>query len=224
MTAEPGPAPARIGLGRSNAVVTICVLIFLVVIVGASVKGGIGSTGSTRYLSFFIAVLFAIPLLLAIRALPKLLAPRWVIVDRAGLAIQHGKKTVVVGWPDILAVGIGYALAEPEKTKIPVSIDGATELVAEKLSGLAAEALQISGKRQIALEIYPARPDAVNAYPRLRPYWKPQPPPAPTLPGMQWHFPLPPVAGIAEQVAAALYAWSPPRWAGWTPRPWVGKK
>ena len=220
-----GPIPAKIGLGRSNAVVTICLLAFLVIIVGGAVRGGIGAEEqSSRILAFGLAAVFAVPLVMLLVALPRFFAPRYVLVNQAGLGIRHGRQTVTVAWTDILAYGIGYALAEPEKAKIPTSLEQAQDMVKDRVTAAAMEALQVSGKRQLALEIFPAAPHLVDRYPRLRPYWKPQPPPGPGLPPVRWRFGLPPVVSISEQIAGALYAWSPQRWAGWIHRPWQGSR
>jgi hypothetical protein len=161
-----------------------------------------------------------------IRALRRFLAPRYILVNQAGLGIQHGGQTVTVAWPDILAYGIGYAVAEPERVRIPTSVDKAKEMVAERLTDAAMEVLQVSGKRHLVLEIYPVAPHVADRYPRLRPYWKPGPAAerlsmqAPGLPQLGWRFALPPVVPIAQQIARGLYVWSPPRWAGWIRRPW----
>jgi hypothetical protein len=220
-----GPVPARIGLGRSNAVGTIALLAFLMLIVCASTVGGFTAPNlSSRILCLALAAVFAVPLLVLAVLLRVLIAPRYVIVDGFGLAIAHGTSTVVVAWPDIAAYGIGYAFAEPEKVKIPVTVGAATDMLSERLAGVAAEALEVSQQRQVALEIFPTGLDAVNRYPRLKPYWKELPPPSAGLAPMRWQFPLPPVIPIAQQIANALFAWSPPRWTGWFPVSWRGKK
>jgi hypothetical protein len=222
MQPQPGPAPVKIGLGRSNYVAAICVFALLTAIVVAGVRGGMNADeSSARIIGYGVAVLFAIPLVLLIVGLRKFLAPRYIVVNPAGLGIQHGTETVMVAWPDILAYGIGYAVAEKERVRIPISLDKAQEMVADRITDATMEALQVSGKRRLVLEIFPAAPHLVDRYPRLRPYWKPQPPPAPGLPPIGWRFALPPVIPIAERIAGALYAWSPPRWAGWIRRPWT---
>jgi hypothetical protein len=59
------------------------------------------------------------------------------------------------------------------------------------------------------LELYPARPDAQSAYPRLKPYWKRLPPPARGLPEWAWRFPLPPVMSIAQRIDEGVRAFAP---------------
>jgi len=220
------PVPAKIGLGRSNVVLAIGMLAFFTVAVVICVRGALDAENTeSSILVWFFAALFAGPLVMVVIGLPRMLAPRYVLVNPAGLGIQHGRRTVMVAWPDIAAYGIGYAIAEAERPKMPTSLDQAKEMVADRITAATMEALQISAKRQIALEIFPAAPHLVDRYPKLRPYWKPQPPPPPgmppsALPPMRWRFGLPPVVSISEQIAGALYAWSPPRWTGWIGRPW----
>lgn len=94
--------------------------------------------------------------------------------------------------------------------------------VTDHLAGQAAELLQVSDKRRIALEIYPARPDAGQWYPKLQPYWKALAPPAAGVPPYGWRFPLPPVVSIAQDIDRGLWTFQPRRRLGWYPRPWTG--
>jgi hypothetical protein len=220
-----GTEPVKVGLGRSNISVTVLLLGFLVAIVWFAGHGAWTSTDSSaRFLGFAIAAGFAIPLVMLLRHLPRFVSPRYVIVDEAGLAIQHGKEKVLVPWQDVYAVGIGYEVAEEEATKIAHSFDDLKDEVSEYLSSKAMEALQVSPNRRLVLEIFPVQPDASVRFPRLKPYWKALPPPAAGLPEFAWRFPLPPVVSIARQIAVGLAQRVPQRWLGWFPRPWSGSK
>ena len=215
-----GPAPVRVGLGRSNVVVALAVLGFLGWIVWAGGHGAYtADSTSARVLGYGIAALFAVPLVMMLRALPRFLSPRQVIVDAESLRIQHGREQVVLPWSELAAVGIGYQRAPDEPAPMPTTEDEAKEAVQDFLSERAHEALQVSGKRRIALEIFPVRPEAVDAFPRLKPYWQRQPPAA-GLPALWWRFPLPPVDSIARQIATGIQATRPDRWVGWQPRDW----
>jgi hypothetical protein len=227
MTSQPFPGPpppARIGLGRSNIIATIVVIVILLIFIASCISGGLGSTGSGAYVSYSLAVLFLAILVLVLVRMPKFVAPRFVLLDPRGLAIQRGQQIVGIPWSDIVGYGIGYAVADEEKAKIPTSTDALADLAVTKFAGAAAEALKISGKRQLALEIFPAIPDPASRYPQLKPYWQELPPPAPNLPAMRLRFPLPPVTSIAQEIANAMYVWSPQRFTGWFHRPWVGPK
>lgn len=219
-------APAgqvRVGLGRSNAVIALAVLGFLAWIVWAGARGGWhASEASARYLGFGVAALFVIPLLMMLWALPRFLSPRYVVFDEHGLRIRHGRREAVVGWADLAGVGIAYQRAAEEPTTLPASVDEVRERVQEYLADAAAEALQVSGKRRIVLEIYPARTDAGDRVPLLKPYWKVLTPPAAGLPAWGWSFPLPPVVSIAREIARGAQAVRPDRWIGWYARPWTG--
>jgi hypothetical protein len=216
-----GPVPVTIGLGRANRAVTVCLLIFLVAVVGAGISGGARSEGSSRLLGFGIAALFAIPLVMLVFALPRFFAQRNLVQNPAGVGIQHGRLTVQIAWPDIVAYGIGYAVAQPQPAKVPTSLEQAQDMLKERLADAAMQALQVAGPVQLYLEIYPVAPQLVDRYPKLRPYVKPQPQPVnPGLPPVRWRLSLPPSIPLGEHVARALYAWSPQRWAGYLSRPW----
>lgn len=210
-----------IELGRANIVLTVGMLIFLAGFVFFAVLGGLDAVEtSSRVLSFGLAAVFAVPLLLLLRALPKLLSPRAILVGPDGLSLRHGKETIVIAWAEIATVGIGYAVPARER---PPSTFG-PEMMQQRLADAAAEALQISRKRQYALEIFPVRPDIVDRHPRLKPYWKHLPPPVAGLSPLRWQFPLPAVTPIVDQIANALYTLVPRSFFGFFPVPWRGKQ
>jgi hypothetical protein len=220
----------KVGLGRSNAVVTVAMLAFLGLIVGYAAFGAANaSDSSARILGFGFAGLFGIPLVMLLFALPRFLSPRYVILDATGLHIQHGREKVTVAWPDVVAVGFGYEHPDDKKFELPTSLEDAKDMVTGKslvvgyLSDKAAEALQVSGKRRIALEIYPARLDAVHHIPKLAAYWTALAPPVEGVPSVGWRFPLPPVVAIAKEIDHGVHAFQPERRLGWYPRPWSGK-
>jgi hypothetical protein len=221
--APAAPDQIKVGLGRSNAVVTLAMLVFLGLIVGYATYGGINTDDSSaRYISFGLAGLFAIPLAMLLFALPRFLSPRYVVFDATGLHIQHGREQVTVPWPDVVALGIGYEQAEAERPKTPTSVDGLKELITGYLTDKVSEPLQVSDKRRIALEIYPVRLDAVHQFPKLAQYWIALPPPVEGVPSVGWRFPLPPVVSIAEEIDRGAHAFQPDRRLGWYPRPWSG--
>jgi membrane protein YdbS with pleckstrin-like domain len=212
--------PRKVGLGRSNVVAALAVLAFLCWIIWAGAHGGWTATEkSARVLGFAIAGVFAVPLVMMLWALPRFLRPRYIVVDQDGLGITHGRQRVTVPWSSVLAVGIGYEQAPAERPHRPTTVDELKDAAKDYLTDRASEALQISGKRRIVLEIYPTHPGAVGQVPRLRPYWTEQPPPAAGLPAQAWRFPLPPVVSIGEAVARAVHGVAPQRWLGWFPRP-----
>jgi hypothetical protein len=217
-TATPG---ARVGLGRSNAVVALSVLVFLVLVVGTSGYGAYTTHDqSARVLGYGIGAVFAAPLVMMLIRLPRLLSRRYVILDPVGLHIQQGREEVVLPWPEIVAVGIGYGNAPAAREKIPTSVDDIKDLVKDFLVDRSKEALQISENRKLALEIYPVDPNAEGRYPRLKPYWRYEVPPIAGLPDRQWRFPLPPVVSIGQAIEHGARTWQPQRWVGWFPRPW----
>ncbi len=217
------PAPVTVSLGYSNVVVTVAVFGFLCWVVYGGVHGGLGAENtSSRALSFGIAALFAVPLLMMLATAPRLLAPRRLTVDVTGLTISHGRRSVTLPWHLVHAIGIGYQQAPEEKTRIPLTPDQVKELVSRVASDRVESALQISGKQKFILEILPNSPDAEQHFPLLKAFWKAAPPPVPGLPPFGWRFPLPPVMSIAASTAQAVALWVPHAWLGWFERPWSG--
>jgi len=210
----------RVGLGRSNVVVTLALLLFVGGITGVAAYGGLrAQESSARILGLAIAAIFAIPLLMLLKSLPKFLAPRHVVLDGQGLRIQHGSDEVLLPWPQVAAVGIGYERAAQEPAKTPLSLEAVHEAAVGRLQEQAREALHVGDQRRLALEIFPMRPDAAATVPKLKPYWKRMPPPMPGLAEFRWSFPLPPVTGIGEQIAEGVRVVQPNRWLGWIVRP-----
>jgi hypothetical protein len=219
-----GPEPVKVGLGWSNVVVTVFLLGFLGWVVWTLARGAFTFTDTpSRVVNAGLAVAFAVALVMLLRALPRFLSPRYVIVDATGVAIQHGKERVVVPWHEVTAVGIGYEI-EPKSAKISHSLADLKDAAKDYLADEVSEALQVSGKRRLVLEIFAVRPDAADLVPKLKPYWKSLPPPAEGLPEWGWRFPLPPVVSIAQQIAGGLRSRAPRHWLGWFARPWSADK
>jgi hypothetical protein len=219
-----GASPVKVGLGRSNVVAVVALLAFLGAIVFFTGRGAFQMPNNeSKVLNGGLAVLFAVPLVMLLRNLPRFLRPRYIVVDQVGLAIEAGKERVLVPWSELIAVGIGYQLPEAEKAKMPKSLDDVKAEVSGFLADRAEEALQVSGNRRLVLEIFPGPPDSATRYPRLKPFWKAMPPPYQGLPDWGWRFPLPPVTSIAQQIADGVHQRAPRHWLGWFARPWSGK-
>src|SRR5262249_20609719 len=96
---------------------------------------------------------------------------------------------------------------DPPELKMPpmsvdAALDRAKEKVADYLNDKVTEALQVSGKRRLGLEIYPRGPELFAAYPRLRPSIRRQPPPRPGLPRQARARPGPAAGRVAAAAAA----------------------
>lgn len=216
------PQPVKVGLGMSNAVVFILMLGVVGALAVTGIYTGATSTGSARVFGIGFGALFAIPLVMLIIGLPRMLAPRHVMFEAAGVSILHGKRKVTVPWNDLVAVGIGYEEAPAKEWKTPLTPNQLQDLAKDHAVGKVQELLQLEGKRRYALEIYPARRTATEDYKLLKPYWKEQAPPAQGLPDVLWRFPLPPVDSIALKIGGGAQAVAPRHWLGWVPRPWSG--
>jgi hypothetical protein len=221
---QPRPAPTVVvGLGRGNIAATLIMLAFLTGIVVICAVKAVGSDGSSRAILFLLAGVFAVPLVLTLVLLPRMVAPRDVVFDGSGLHIRHGNRIQTIAWPLIAALAIGFEYKEQEKQRIPFTLDQAKDVISERASAAVLDLLHLGEQRKFALEIYPSRPDAVEFAPKLRPYWKPQVPPAPGLPPIGWRVALPPVMSIADQIGRGVFTVAPQRWVGFVPRQWPGR-
>lgn len=219
----PLPAPVAVPMGRSARSGFFGVLVFLTVIVGVSAVSSARADGSARILGFAIAVLFAIPLLIGIVRAPVFLAPRALVYDGYGMHLRMGGKQHSIAWSLIAAIAIGYEYRTPEREALPVTMDQAKEILANRATDAVMEAFQTSDKRRFWLEIYPSRPDAVQFVPGIRRTWMNVAPPSPALAPMAWRILLPPVTEIADNVGRAAHQWAPQRWFGFVARPWSGR-
>lgn len=220
------PPFAVVRMGRGNAASFIVLLGFLTVLVGiAAVSSARSDDSSAKVLGFGTAALLAIPLVVLVVRAPRFLSPASIAYDTYGMHLRLGGRQHSVAWPLIAGVAIGYAYQQPENAHkpLPLTSDGLKDMITDKATGAVMEALQLSDRRQFALELYPSRPDATMMLPGLKPYWTQLPPTAPGLPPFGWRIQLPPVMAIADQVGRATHAAAANRWVGFVPRPWVGK-
>jgi len=212
----------KVGLGRSNVVLALGMVVFLGWITFVSIKGSIQEPDAP--LGYVIGGIFGLVLIFLLIKLPVFLRGRSLEFDADGLRFWHGTQSVLIRWDDVVAVGIAYEQAPDEKPKLHVPSSAEDEVkgrVAGFLNDQAHEALQISGKRRIGLEIYPRRLAAAAAYPKLKPYWQGLTPPEGGLPAEGWRLPLPPVVAIAQEIGRGAQTFQPYRWLGWYAKPWA---
>jgi hypothetical protein len=222
MTTPGGAAGSiRVGLGRSNVVLVIGMILFLGTISFVSIRGSLRDPSAP--LGFYIGGLFGLVLLFLLVKIGPLVRPRAYEFGPDGLRFWHGSDNVFIPWGDIIAIGVGYEAKPQEKPalKIPGSIEEVvTDRVKDFLNDKAQEALQISGKRRIGIEVYPVTAELFGKYPRLRPYVTRLRPVEPSLPSDVWRLPLPPVMSIAQEAGRGAQTYAPARWLGWYARPW----
>jgi hypothetical protein len=212
----------KVGLGRSNVVLALGMVVFLGWITFVSIKGSIEEPDAP--LGYVIGGLFGFVLIFLLIRLPVFLRGRSLEFDAEGLRFWHGAQHVLIRWDDVVAVGIAYEQPPEETPKlhVPSSVEDEVKgRVADFLNDQAHEVLQISNKRRIALEIFPRQLAAVQAYPRLKPYWQTWTPPQGGLPPAGWRLPLPPVVTIAQEIGRGAQAFQPNRWLGWYAKPWA---
>lgn len=120
--ARQAPAPAKIGPGRPNVVLAIGMLAFFTVAVVICVRGALDAENTeSSILVWFFAALFTAALVMVLIGLPRMLAPRYVLVNPAGLGIQHGRR---------IATGVSSVHLFPHVRKQTHKIYSTVEVVA----------------------------------------------------------------------------------------------
>jgi hypothetical protein len=208
-----------VDIGRASILAIVMAVVVLGGLAAAGLYAALDTRDSTeRAIGFGVAILFASPVVLMLAVLPKLRRPRGLAFDRDGVHYWQGSTSLLLAWHEVAAIGIGYE-QPPELPSLSLSLEDAVKgYVADKLK----DALKIDGKRRVAVEIFPADPQAVQRYPILARYRREQQPPAAGLSPVRWRLPLPPVLGVARGVERGMRSFQQQRWLGWFARPWSG--
>jgi hypothetical protein len=209
----------KVDIGRASAVaVVMAVLVFAALGAGGVYAALDSAETGVRVIGYVIAGLSGLMLLAFVTAIPRLLKRRGLEFDGQGVHFWYGQERLVLPWPEVAAVGIGYE-QPPGTPSLPLSVqDAIKDYVADKVK----DAVKLDGKRSIAVEIFPADPAAAARHPILARYRREQPAPAAGLPGVRWRLPLPPVVGVARGVERGVRTFQEQRWLGWFARPWTG--
>jgi hypothetical protein len=214
-----GPGAVTVDIGRASIVSVGVGTVLLALLTAACVYAVIDADETAvAVVGSVFAVLFGLLLLFLLVSLPKVLQPRGLVFDGAGLRTWHGSAWDLVTWAEIAAVGIGYE-QPPDVPKLPTSLlDAAGGVIEDKLK----QALKFDDKRKVALEIFPVDPRAFQQHPSLVRYRKTGPVPHPALPPERWRVGLPPALGVAKATEHGARTFAAPRWLGWFARPWTG--
>jgi hypothetical protein len=209
----------KVDIGRASIIAIVMAVVVLGGLAAAGVYAALDTQDSKeRVIGFGVAVLFATPLVLMLVVLPKLLQPRGLVFDADGVRYWRGSTWLLLAWHEVAAVGIGYE-QPPDLPSLNLSLEDAVKgYVTDKLK----DAMKIDGKRRIAVEIFPADPQAVQRHPILARYRREQQPPVAGLPSVRWRLPLPPVLGVARSVERGMQTFQQQRWLGWFARTWSG--
>jgi hypothetical protein len=198
----------RVDLKRAGWVAIVLLVLVWGGLSALSVWGALSQTQTIgRVVGFAFAVFFALPLIGVLLNLRKLRQPRGFAFDERGWRVWRGGDEVVVPWPEIGGLGIGYE-APPD---IPsITIEGMLkDAIVDQL---------VKDRRRVALEVYPADPS--TDYELLKPDRIELAPPYPGLSGVRWSIPLPP--GVLTKTARGAEAFGGERWRGYYERPWTG--
>ena len=219
------PGAVKVDLGRAGIVAAVLGVVLIGGLAGlsdflaVSAYATLDSTPVTvTVIVSCLALLFTVPFVLILVALPAILRPRGFIFDARGVHHWQGKSWMLLPWEEVAATGIGYT-QPPNVPGLSLSIqDAIIGYTEDKIK----DALKLDGKRSIAFEIFPVRPEIMERYPLLAGYRREMPPPFAGLSAVRWRVPLPPVIGVARRISHGAQTFQPQRWLGWFARPWRG--
>jgi hypothetical protein len=204
-----------INLGRSRALSLLLAVALLGLLVTGAVYVAVDpatADAATRWIGVGFAVVFGIPWLLLLLALPRLLKPSRLVLDERGVSYRFGRESTLVEWTEIAAIGIAFELP-PDVPSIDLS-GIATQLIMD-------EVLKANNSRNVALEIFPASLESLDRHPVLAGFRKEHQPPRAGLSSVRWRMPMP-MLRTAKQISTAAQALAGPSWLGWFQRPWGG--
>jgi hypothetical protein len=211
------PGAVKVDIGRANIIAIGLAIVLFMGLIAAGVYAAIYNEARIeRFIGGGFAVLFAIPFVLVLANLRRVLTPSQVVFDGQGIHHWQGTSTTLLAWSEVAAVGIGYEIP-PSFPKPPASLaDAAAGFVGDKIK----ESLKMDGRRRVALEIFPVSPERVDGYPAMARFKRSYLAPAEGLPTVRWRIPLPPVYGVVGGITRGMQAHQPQRWLGDFARPW----
>src|SRR5262245_28201213 len=99
----------KMDLKRANVITLLIGSALCLMLSAAGIYAALDAQDTaTRVVGYCIAGLFALPLLMMAFSLPKLLQPRGLIFDEHGILYWQGDSRLLLPWPELAAVGIGY--------------------------------------------------------------------------------------------------------------------
>jgi hypothetical protein len=200
----------KVDLKRASVITILIGSALCLVLSAAGVYAALDTDDkATRIVGFVIAGMFALPLLMIVFSLPRLLQPRGLDFDERGIHYWQGDSRLLLPWPELAAVGIGY--------EQPPSLPSIT--VEDYLKGKLEDALKLDGKRRFAVEIFP-HPGVAERYPLMSKFRREQAPPHQDLPAIRWRILVPPMAGAVRAIGNGVQTYQPRAWLGWFARPW----
>jgi hypothetical protein len=208
-----GAGAVKVDIGRGSRIVILIGVPLGALLSACSVYAALDARDrATAVIGYSFAAFFAVPVLISLAGLRRLLRPRGLAFDGRGVHYWEGGSWTLLGWEDIAAVGIGY---EQPPEWMPLRLG-------QRLGNEMLDALKIERRRRIAVEIFPAHLGAIDRHPRLTRFRREQQAPDAKLSPVRWRFPLPPAPGLAARVGQGVEAFQPARWLGWFARPWRG--
>jgi hypothetical protein len=203
------PAVIQVDIGRGSRRVLLVYVPLFALFVAGFVHVAVGAADTTTaVIGWVFATLFSLPLIVVALSLSRLLSPRSMDFDAAGLRYREGDASVFLPWEEVTGVGIGY-----DEPPAVASLRPGTHLTNALL-----DAAKVERRRHLAIEVFPANPDALGQHPLLMRFRNDQPSPKPELSPGRWRFPLPPAPGLPAMVARGVESYQASRWLGWFSR------
>lgn len=199
----------RVDIGRGSVKALFVFLPLLVAACVACVAAVAGAADrATAIVGICFAGFFGLWLLLLLRALPRIVERRGLVFDARGVHFWRRSAWDLLPWPEIAAIGIGYD--EPRRPPV--------RRLSKVLADQVLTAVGFEHRRNIAVEIFPQSPAALDRHPDLTRYRREQPPPREGLSALRWRVVLPPLAARADEIDQAVQALRPALRLGWFER------
>jgi len=199
----------RIDIGKGSVKTILVALPLLIAVCVASVGAAVDAPDrATTMVGIFFSSVFGLLLLFVLRAIPRFVEPRGVVLDARGLHFWRRSEWDLLPWSEVAAIGIGY-----DRARRPPVVRLSRYLAEQALS-----ALKVEQRRHIAIEIFPKAPATLDSHPGLARYRREQPPPRDGLPFLHWRVPLPPMGGAGDKIDQAVQALRPGLRLGWFER------
>lgn len=179
----------RVAIARWSVPIAVGLVVVTGVIVAGWIVALLGASGTKERVTLgVLTALFALPFLLVVRRVPRMLVGMGVEVDAEGLRPFDGRRSTLIPWSDVAGVGFGFDMVSRHGIRRPSAA---------------------------AFEIYLRHADDAARYPGLRSDWRPAAAPADDLSAGCFTYRLAAASdSSADQLEAAVRQYRPDLWTG----------
>jgi len=204
-----GTEAIKVDIGRSSRkTVAISVPLFVLLSALSVLAARDGQDVGTTAIGYAFATFFALPALIALLNLKKILRSRGLAFDARGVHYWEGDSWAHFHWNEVAGVGIGFE----EPPRVPTIRPG------KMLANALLDAAEVERRRHISIEVFPKDPQAIERQMILLRYRRALEPPSAHLPSVRCRFPLP-SASLTPLVSQGVERFQPGLWLGWFARP-----